>query len=205
MVYIDGFNLYFGAVRNTPNKWLNPVLAVQRHLHTQHNVIGTKYFTALVNPRPKDSEQPVRQKTYLRALKTLPEFYIYFGFFLTRNARMPLVTPNQNHAKYALVLKTEEKGSDVNLAAQLLHDGHLSRYECAVIVSGDSDLVMPLQIVREELNLPVGVLNPQKNPCMELKKYATFYKHLRKGRLAKSQLPVALSDSKGHFHKPASW
>jgi hypothetical protein len=28
--YVDGFNLYYGAVKGTPYKWLNPVELVAR-------------------------------------------------------------------------------------------------------------------------------------------------------------------------------
>ena len=36
--------------------------------------------------------------------------------------------------------KTEEKGSAVNLAVHLLNDGWLDAYDCAVVISNDSDL-----------------------------------------------------------------
>ena len=42
--------------------------------------------------------------------------------------------------QFVEVIKTEEKGSDVNLAVHLLNDAWLDRYECAVVVSNDSDL-----------------------------------------------------------------
>lgn len=38
------------------------------------------------------------------------------------------------------VLKTEEKGSDVNLAVDLLHDCVQGLYDCVVVISNDSDL-----------------------------------------------------------------
>lgn len=204
-IYIDGFNLYFGVLKGTQNKWLNPVEAVRRHLNPHHVIAGTKYFTAKLNPRPQDPDQPLRQETYLRALRTLPDFEIFYGHFLTKNVRMPLVSPPSGGPKSVWVVKTEEKGSDVNLASQLLHDAHRSRMECAVVLSGDSDLLMPVRIVKEKLGIPVGVLNPQKNPCAVLKAHATFYKHLIPGRLALSQFTSKLSDSKGLFHKPQSW
>lgn len=56
----------------------------------------------------------------------------------------------------------------MNLAVQLLHDAHLNRFDCAGNVSGDSDLVMPVKIVRNELQKVVGVLNPQRHPCAVL-------------------------------------
>jgi hypothetical protein len=49
------------------------------------------------------------------------------------------------------VLKTEEKGSDVNIAAHLVNDAHKGRFEAAVLITNDSDLLTPMQIVRREL------------------------------------------------------
>lgn len=103
------------------------------------------------------------------------------------------------------VIKTEEKGSDVNLASQLLNDAHQKRMECVVLVTGDSDLLMPVRIVKEELGLTVGVLNPQKHPCAVLKRHATFFKHLKRERTLVSALPEQLTDSNGNFHVPKEW
>jgi hypothetical protein len=66
--------------------------------------------------------------------------------------------------------------------------------------------VEPLKIVRDELKLPVGVLNPRPaSPSHELRKYASFVKPIRKGALAAAQFPMALTDKTGVFHKPSIW
>ena len=49
---------------------------------------------------------------------------------------MPLANPI-NKTKFAQVIKTEEKGSDVNIAVHLLNDAWLNNYECAVIMEGN--------------------------------------------------------------------
>ncbi len=70
-IYVDGFNLFYGALRNSPYCWLN--LKTLCRLLLPRNVIGqVRYFTALVSARPSDPHQPVRQQLYLRALATLP-------------------------------------------------------------------------------------------------------------------------------------
>jgi uncharacterized LabA/DUF88 family protein len=175
------------------------------HLAPHHVIERAKYFTAKLSARPGNPDQPLRQETYLRALRALPDFEIFLGFFLTREIRMPLAAPQPGGPASVRLIKTEEKGSDVNLATQLLHDAHLRKMDCAVIISGDSDLLMPVRIVKEELGIPVGVLNPQKHPCAVLKQHATFYKHLVHGRIAKAQFPATLTDAAGTFHKPATW
>jgi hypothetical protein len=70
----------------------------------------------------------------------------------------------------------------------------------------NSDLVEPIRIVRNELNLPVGVPNPFiGTPSYELRKVATFVKPIRKGVLSASQFPPTLKDAAGDFHKPPTW
>lgn len=169
-IYIDGFNLYYGALRNTPYRWLN--LEALCQLLLPKNTIGEiKYFTALVSARPNDPDQPVRQQLYLRALRTLPKVSVHLGHFLTHKVTMALAVPTGQAAQYVKVIKTEEKGSDVNLATHLLHDAHMGRFDTAVVLSNDSDLLEPIKIVRRELHKQVGILNPhatQAEPCCRI-------------------------------------
>jgi hypothetical protein len=75
-----------------------------------------------------------------------------------------------------------------------------------ILLTNDSDLVEPVKIVRNELKLPVGVLNPRpSSPSHELRKYATFVKPFRKGVLAAIQFPPPLTDKTGDFHKLSMW
>jgi len=200
-VYVDGFNLYYGAIKGTPYGWLN-IARLCEMLLPRDQIQRIKYFTALVNPRPHDPDQRVRQETYLRALATLPNLSTIFGYFLTHEVTMPLAGGKRG---YANVIKTEEKGSDVNIATHLLVDGFKGDYELAVVISNDSDLVLPIRFVVEELKKPVGLLNPQKHPSVELSKYATFIKQIRAGTLARSQFPPTLTDASGNFSKPPTW
>ena len=205
IVYVDGFNLYYGAVKGTPHKWLD-ILKLSQSLLRKNEIIQVKYFTALVNARPGDPDQPSRQQIYLRALRTLPNLEIIYGHFLEHEITMPLAKPPAKGSKYVRVLKTEEKGSDVNIATHMVNDGHKGAYQVAIIISNDSDLVEPVRVVRQELNLPVGVLNPiPAKPSHELRKHATFVKPIRKGALAASQFPQQMKDSIGEFYKPPAW
>jgi len=73
-VYVDGFNLYYGAVKGTPFKWLNIVELAKQVLPASHIVERVKYFTARVSGAD-DPDAPKRH-AYLLALKTLPEVEI---------------------------------------------------------------------------------------------------------------------------------
>lgn len=202
-VYVDGFNFYYGAVKGTPYKWLN-IAALCRLLLPNDTIHRIKYFTAPVHPRPKDPDQRLRQEVFFRALRTIPNLEIILGTFLTHEVTMPMAG---QPGKYARVIKTEEKGSDVNIATHLLMDGFRDDYELAVVVSNDSDLLMPIQVVMRELNKPVGILMPvrQGHPSQVLSAQATFVKQIRERVLAKCQFPVMLQDANGTFSKPATW
>ena len=116
-----------------------------------------------------------------------------------------MVVSSGQPQQYVRVIKTEEKGSDVNLATHLLHDAHMNRFDIAVVVSNDSDLLEPIKIIRQSLGKRVGILNPQKHPSRAILPHIDFIKQIRKGVLQASQLPHSLTDSKGAFHKPAAW
>ena len=203
-VYIDGFNFYYGSLKGTPHRWLDLDLFCRLMLPT-NDINQIKYFTALVTPRPHDPDQPIRQQAYLRALRTLPNLSVVLGHFLAHPVRMPLANPQPNLPTYAVVLKVEEKGSDVNLATHLLWDGFRGDYDCAVVVTNDSDLLEPIRIVRQELKKKVGILNPHKHPSQVLVRECDFFKTIRSGVLGASQFPPQLTDPHGTIVKPSSW
>jgi hypothetical protein len=203
IVYVDGFNLYYGSVKRTPYKWLD-IRKLVRLLLPQHDVVHVHYFTARVKAAPYDIQQPARQEVYLRALRTLPDFSIHFGSFQQHPKWLPLANPvgGQTHAQ---VLVSEEKGSDVNLATFLLIDAHDGAFQQGVVVSNDSDLELPIRMVREKSGLPVGVLHPHREGSVQLRKAAAFFRPIPAGALAACQFPSTIRDSVGRFTKPPSW
>ena len=212
-VYVDAFNLYYGCLMGTSFKWLD-LLALSQASFPAHQINRIRYFTARVNARPHDPDQPVRQDTYFRALRTLPNLTIHEGHYLEKPVRMPLFPVPATGSKTVQVLKSEEKGSDVNIATYLLVDAFDNDYEGAVIVSNDSDLAEPIRLVRTKFHRKVFVLHPCSRsgrfPSFELRIAAG----LRSGKkslivqpalLSASQFPASLTDAVGTFTKPAGW
>jgi uncharacterized LabA/DUF88 family protein len=157
-VYVDGFNLYYGCLRGTPHKWLD-LDALCRRLFPRDRINRIRYFTAIVSARPGDPQQPQRQQAYLRALETIPLLTIHRGRYLTHPTRMLLAHPVPGGPVTVEVIKTEEKGSDVNLATYLLFDAFRKDCDTAVVISNDSDLKEPIELVQRELGVRVGVVN----------------------------------------------
>lgn len=202
-VYVDGFNLYYGAVRRTQYRWLD-IDKLCRLLLPKNEIHRIRYFTALVSATDSDPTKTLRQQTFIRALETHPHLSVHYGHFLSSTVNMRLATPTAG-TRSARVIKTEEKGSDVNLASHLLADAFRGDFETAVVISNDSDLVTPIRMVTQELGLPVGILNPHPRFSIELAKVATFKKPIREGVLRTSQFPAELHDAVGTITKPAGW
>ena len=89
-VYVDGFNLYYGAVKGTAFKWLDPVHLSRLLLPAEYTIDKVLYFTAHVSGI-SDPGAPSRQQTYLKALETLPEVELHFGKFLAKTIWRPLI------------------------------------------------------------------------------------------------------------------
>lgn len=204
IVYVDGFNLYYGALKGTQHKWLD-LEALCRRLLPKDDVTGIRYFTALVAARPHDPGQPARQQAYLRALESLPSVSVHLGHYLTHRVRMPLARPTPGGPTVVEVIKTEEKGSDVNLATHLLLDGFRRRCDTAVVITNDSDLTEPIRVAEQELGLSVGVVNPHPASRRSRALRGTFFKQLRPSTLAACHLPVFVQTPAGTVRKPAAW
>lgn len=209
IIYIDGFNLYYGCLKNTPYKWLDLKSLFEKLLNPQDNtIVKIKYFTAPISERDGNNDSRLRQKYYLQAIeKFIPEIEIYYGHYLTHQVMAKLVKPEPGKASFVKVYKTEEKGSDVNLAVHLLNDAWLNAYDCAVLVSNDSDLAEPLRLIKSQFNKKIGLIFPnedkQRKPSSQLAKHADFTKRIRQGILKDSQLPIQIPNT--NICKPSSW
>ena len=253
-VYVDGFNLYYGAVKQTQFKWLDPVRLSRLLLPTTCTIDKLLYFTARVSGKV-DNEAPARQETYLKALRSLPETEMHFGNFLGKSSWRPLTNlpvagrsittsqgavtlpagnhpvagarPNtlpvgnhgnrsQNHKRrgrpaqplpHAVVAESfvlEEKGSDVNLAVHLLNDAWQDRFEAAAVISNDTDLVAPIQMVVSERQKPVFIVCPGRwQVTPKLKNAASYVRHIRPAHLRAAQFENPLPGT--GISKPTSW
>lgn len=213
-VYIDGFNLYNGAVKGTPHKWLD-IEALSNRLLPKSTISCVRYFTATVKGHPRDPDAPNRQNIYVRALRTLRTVAIHKeGWFSTHPIvlpQFPLAYPfgDKTRKPYRLqVQKSEEKRTDVDLATHLLVDCFDDAFDEAVVISNDSDLVLPIEIVRDRFNKRIGVINPHPPSKMSghLIKASSFHlRTINKSALAACQLPPTLTDATGTITKPTSW
>lgn len=213
IVYVDGFNLYYRALKGTRHKWLDLQALCKAVLPPHCDIVAINYYTARVSGRV-GSDAGKDQNTYLKALKTIPHLKTHLGSFQVTNKMMFLVQPvefipanvraNPN-PRYANVVKTEEKGSDVNLGVHLVRDAFTGAFEHAAVITNDTDLNEPLRIVVQEAKLPVTLLSPVTKPAGGLRNLASYVRYLD-GHFGRSQFPDPLVGVDGlPLAKPPGW
>jgi uncharacterized LabA/DUF88 family protein len=88
-----------------------------------------------------------------------------------------------------------------------LNDAWRDEYDCAVIVSNDSDLAESLKLVKEQHSKNIGLIYPSirsnRHPSKELSRYADFTKSIFKSALKACQLPDPIPGT--HISKPSVW
>ena len=61
-VYVDGFNLYYGAIKGTPYKWLDLKALFTRVLDPSYKILTIKYYTAIITPQGQATPMPQPDK-----------------------------------------------------------------------------------------------------------------------------------------------
>lgn len=205
-VYVDGFNVYYGLVKDTPYKWLDLKALFGKVLPPECSIDTIKYYTAMVKARPHDPHAPIRQAAYLNALQAhIPQLKVKMGHFISKEADLPLADGTW---KIVRVIKSEEKGSDANLAVHLVHDAWQHAYQCYVVVTNDSDLAEAFRIVSKVLKRRLILLIPAREEdrpaAIQLKRWTRReWQFIPQDALATSQLPNPIPGTT--IHKPPTW
>ena len=198
ITYIDGFNLYFGLRESKLNRfyWLNLREVALHLLKPSQTLEHVRYFTAVVTAPPDKNR---RQAIYLEALSTLPDFSIHYGHYLAQDVKCREC--GHVHTTH------HEKMTDVNLAMEMLADAFTDRYDVALVISADSDLVGPVERVRQLFpQKRVLVVCPPARHSNALKRVADGYLHLDRATLAQSVFPDQVVKADGFvLQRPAEW
>jgi hypothetical protein len=227
-VYIDGYNLYYGRLRNTSFKWLDLVALFEQLIKEQNpnaSLAVIKYFTApaLASFASHGKVSVEAQQSYHRALQVTNSgcFELVCGVhsFDKGGTLLPTFVAGQPYDRNvrSRVWKLEEKKTDVNIALAMYRDAIKGQYDQVVICSNDSDAGPVLQALREDFEpLTIGVVTPVPPPDpskgkprgdnTSLAKHAHWVRrHLLDAELAQAQLPAQIATNKKPIHKPAHW
>ena len=207
-VYIDGFNLYNGAVKQAPaHKWVD-LRSLATELLRGHEIVTVKYFTARVHDRDDDPGQSQRQDVYIRALETV-DVEVHFGSFKKRRKKVLLRDRGPDgQLRFDIADLTVEKGSDVALASNLVFDAAQRQQlglEAAFVISNDSDLQVAVDMARR-LGMEVIVANPHRHAGQKNHLFGDEHRNLRQGHFLRNQLPQVVRGHDGrNLTRPGEW
>jgi uncharacterized LabA/DUF88 family protein len=155
VVFIDGFNLYHAIHDLRPPtvlakadwdsfrkwrqhlKWLNLKGLSQGFVGNHHEELKeVLYFSAYATWMP---DQHKRHQAYVAALES-HDVSVVMGRFKPRDKRC-LATCKEAYVTH------EEKETDVNVALHLTNYAWQNKYDHAIVISGDSDLVPAVECV----------------------------------------------------------
>jgi uncharacterized LabA/DUF88 family protein len=203
IVYVDGFNFYYGMVRGTPWKWLD----LQRYfelVRQDDDIQEIFYFTAAAR-----GSAGQRQGTYLQALETTPKVTVSVGRYKNKTltcgvSACPLPGPRRYQG-------VEEKQTDVAIGVQIVDDAYQGRAQRIVVVSGDSDLLPALRLVKYRfptIEVVVYVPAPRgsvRAAAVEMRSVADKPRTLPAEPLKRAQFPNTISVAGAVLTKPPSW
>lgn len=215
VVYVDGYNLYYGLLRRANLKWLDLVSLFDNHvLDPQSELIEVRYYTAPVLGRMcDDPASPQRQRQYLQALKTLhnDRLKIIEGKIVAATPHQRLVNPLPElpDLKRIQVYDFKEKKTDVGLATDLLTGAWSNSFEQAVLCSNDTDFEPALATVRRDHpKIRLGLVAPvargeSRYISGDLKRHVHWSKTLSLVHVGNSQLPEKIPGT--NIRRPDTW
>jgi len=197
IVYVDGFNFYFG-LRSMGWKcyyWLDLVKFFEMFMDDDKELVYVRYFTS----QPKHNQgKNRRQAAFLTANKLNPKFKVHLGTFVAKKDPATLVESGY-----------EEKMIDVKIALSLISDKLDDLCDISFLVSGDTDQV-PAIVMLQEMDAKHGYFAafPPNRASNELKSLsdAHFYLERYENRFRKCLLPETIQIQKGRvIYCPPKW
>lgn len=230
-VYVDGYNLYYGCLKGTPYKWLDPIRLMEglilpsvlmrddkgKPYSSELLPCALKFFTAKILTRAARAEDSVSsQAHYHNALRKTHgnRIEIVEGYYSMVPAKARVYDPNlpkrwPRDCPETTVWKLEEKQSDVNLALHALRDALMGEVDHIVIVTNDTDIAPAAAMIRAQTNVKVGIVVPTtgaRYPNTDLVAQAHWHRvRITEQELSSAQLPRVIQGSPRPTLKPMSW
>ncbi len=140
IVYVDGFNFYYGLKTNSKWKkyyWLDMVGLFEMFMRPNQELVAVKYFSAKV----EDIDQGLRQNAFFQANRENPKFKLILGKYLKKSITC---------FKCGYTIHTyEEKETDVRIATQIVADAYQKNCDVSIVVSADSDMIPAIELAIE--------------------------------------------------------
>ena len=196
--FIDGFNLYHALDSNPAYhkyKWLDFDKLVRCYLTKKDELTDIFYFTAYITWDPPKLN---RHKLFVQASRTR-NVKIIFGKFKRRDKFCTLC--KKTYSTF------EEKQTDVNIAISLFKNAMENKFDRAIIVSGDSDLIPSIEAIKSTFPAKqIGVVIPIGRKSESLKNVCDFHMKMKEKHLISSLFPDEIDLGSGvKLIRPISW
>jgi uncharacterized LabA/DUF88 family protein len=207
--YVDGFNLYYGMLRGIgAHKWLD-YSKLLRLIRPLDSIEKIKFFTAIVGGHINFSPQRDRQKRYCKVLKTIPNLEIIYGKLEERHQECRVETCAR---RGSICRKAVEKQTDVNIALAMVLDALECTPEVMVLISGDSDLLPAMRVIRKKcpkitpvVYIPVLPAERQHRALYEYQSLQIQVHWIPEEFLLKSQFPKVVVAEGKSLTRPPEW
>jgi len=201
---VDGLNFHFGVAKRFGRRWIDLPALCRRVLSPRwHLVTEVRLYTAPFLEGVDGGDVPEHQRSFLRALEACGETSVHLGRFSVHAESARMV---KDPKRMVQVTAVREKGSDVNLATDLVYLACSRRYEAAVVVSNDADFAGAIRLVRERIHLPVGIVNPNSGrSSRDLLAVAAFERSIRRRDVLASLLPEVIETNGVTIQRPSGW
>lgn len=197
IVYVDGFNLYWG-MRDAYGRrylWLDLQTLGQSLLQRGQRLVVVRYFTARTR---RDPSGGARQSRYLEALSSCDRLETHFGRYQEKH--MTCRGCGDRWVSY------EEKETDVSIAANLVRDAARGSMDTAIVVSADADLLPAMKIAKEmQPTMAVVAAFPPKRRSGEIRSFATATFTINEAKLRAAQFPERVTSPRGIVKRPREW
>lgn len=231
-IYVDGYNLYYGCLKNTPYKWLDVAKLIEEYILSTSVPEGYcisstdfRYFTAPISSKAAQDDDSVRdQANYHRALEALYDQHklnIISGYFSITDTFAYKIddtdpTLEPRYCEKVKIWKLEEKQTDVNIAVEALYDALTDEtLDHIVFVTNDTDIAPVLKKIKQSRDIKIGVIVPTKEtvrrPSEKLTSNADWFRsNIKNHELAGSEMPRAINKSvrkkiRKPIVKPIKW
>ncbi len=199
MVYVDGFNLYYGLRAKGWRRfyWLDMRALSENLLRRGQRLAGVRYFTTRIAGNEQAKRR--RQSKYLEALASRGGVTIHYGHYLAKRRQC-----RSCGARWTVY---EEKMTDVNIAVELMGDAQDDRFDTAIVLSADSDLSAPVEAVIERYpdKRAIAVFPPRRRSD-RLRRAASASFTVGRKVLKDSQMPDRVVKADGFaLKRPARW
>ncbi len=197
LAYVDGYNLYHGIKKcdDEKLKWINIKSLCESFCKDGKTLQAVNYYSAFATWLGADVYQ--RHNALIKALEATG-VHCAISHFKKKPARCPSCKHKWN--------KHEEKETDVKMSIQMVADAYENKFDCAMIISNDTDFIPAIQKLKE-MNKFIFLLTPPNMTKMSgMIKLSQFWEEITSARIQANLLPDSITLANGNIiHKPSKY